>query len=46
MTHHWAAVEGARDGHTANLVSIDARDLSTISFMPHQSAIPVNVRPS
>ena len=46
MTHHWAAVEGARDGHTANLVSIDPRDLSTISFMPHQSAIPVNVRPS
>jgi anaerobic selenocysteine-containing dehydrogenase len=46
MTHHWAAVQGARDGHTANLVSIDPRDLSTISYMPHQSAIPVNLRPS
>jgi anaerobic selenocysteine-containing dehydrogenase len=45
MTHHWAAVEGSRDGHSANLVSIDPRDLSAISYMPHQSAIPVNVKP-
>jgi len=45
MTHHWAAVEGSRDGHSANLISIDPRDLSAISYMPHQSAIPVNVMP-
>src|SRR6202048_5094313 len=42
MTHHWGAEQESRDRHTANLVSIDPRDLSTISYMPHQSAIPVN----
>jgi anaerobic selenocysteine-containing dehydrogenase len=45
MTHHWGAEQASRDRHTANLVSIDPRDLSTISYMPHQSAIPVNVKP-
>jgi hypothetical protein len=45
MTHHWGAEQPSRDRHTANLISIDPRDLSTISYMPHQSAIPVNVRP-
>ncbi|MDB5986331.1 MAG: hypothetical protein JWR16_1384 [Nevskia sp.] len=45
MTHHWAAEEGVRDGHTANLISIDPRELSTINYMPQQSAIPVNVKP-
>jgi anaerobic selenocysteine-containing dehydrogenase len=44
MTHHWAAEEASRDGHTANLISIEPRELSTISYMPQQSAIPVNVR--
>jgi hypothetical protein len=44
MTHHWAADEASRDGHTANLISIEPRELSTISYMPHQSAIPVNVK--
>lgn len=43
MTHHWAAKAGARDGHTGNLVSVDPSDLSSISYMPHQSALPVNV---
>jgi anaerobic selenocysteine-containing dehydrogenase len=45
MTHHWGAEQASRDRHTANLISIDPRDLSTISYMPHQSAIPVNVKP-
>jgi anaerobic selenocysteine-containing dehydrogenase len=45
MTHHWGAEQKSRDRHTANLISIDPRDLSTISYMPHQSAIPVNVKP-
>jgi anaerobic selenocysteine-containing dehydrogenase len=44
MTHHWGAEQESRDRHTANLISIDPRDLSTISYMPHQSAIPVNVK--
>src|SRR6266481_1520427 len=39
------AAAGLRDGHSANLISIDPRDLSAISYMPHQSAIPVNVMP-